>query len=107
MGFGEYDGTLDSAEKHIGKVAGCRGLLPCALSRNGLKLFGEVVGDRLERARNGLLHSGICLGELERKRTQEASPTPHLWRALLQMLKKGKCLFNRVHHSDVRSICQH
>jgi hypothetical protein len=65
VGFGEDDGTLDGAEKRIGKIAGCRGLLPRPLSGDGFKFFGEVVGDRLEHARNGLLHSGICLGKLE------------------------------------------
>ena len=37
MGFGEYDGALDSAKKGIRKFAGCRSLLPGELSRDGLK----------------------------------------------------------------------
>ena len=28
MGFGQYDGTLDKAEKCVGQFAGCAGLLP-------------------------------------------------------------------------------
>ena len=33
MGFGEYDGTLENAEKRVGKFAGWRRLLPGALCR--------------------------------------------------------------------------
>jgi len=65
MGLGEYDGTLDSAEKGIGKFACRRCLFPGALSRDWLKFFREVIGDRLEHVRNGLLHSGIRIGKLE------------------------------------------
>jgi hypothetical protein len=55
MGFGQYDGTLDNAEKRVGQFAGCPGLLPGAPSRDGLKVLRKVVRDRLEHARNGLL----------------------------------------------------
>jgi hypothetical protein len=92
MGFGEYNGTLENAQKRIGELVGCRRLLPGALSRN-----------RLEHARNGFLYSGIRIGKLKREGTQQASSTPNLWRALLQMLKKGKCLFNWIRNSNVGS----
>ena len=63
MGFGEYDGTLENAQKRIGEFAGWRRLLSGALSRDWLKFLREVVRDRLEHARNGLLHSGIRIGK--------------------------------------------
>ena len=107
MGFGEYDGTLDNAEKRIGESAGLRCLLAGALIGDWLEFLREVVRKRLEHARNDLLHSGICIGKLHREGTQQASSAPKLWRAFLQMLKKGKSLFNRVHNSGVRSTCQH
>ena len=99
MGFGEYDGTLDNAEKRIGESAGLRCLLPGALIGDWLEFLREVVRKRLEHARNDLLHPGICIGKLHREGTQQASSAPKLWRAFLQMLKKGKSLFNRVRNS--------
>ena len=63
MGFGEYDGALDSAKQGIGKFARRRSLLPGELRRDGLKFFREVVGERLEHARDGFLHAGIRLGD--------------------------------------------
>ena len=107
MGFGEYDGALDSAKKGIRKFAGCRSLLPGELSRDGLKFFREVVRDRLEHARDGFLHAGIRLRELLREDTQKAPATPKLRRALLQMLEKGKRLFNRIRDPDMRSVRQY
>ena len=107
MGFGEYEGALDSAKQGIGKFAGCRSLIPGELSRDGLKLFREVVGDRLEHARDGFLHAGICLSEFLREDTQKAPATPKLGRALLQMLEKGKRLFNRIRDPGVRSVRQY
>ena len=56
MGLGQYDGTLDNAEKRVSQFAGCPGLLPGALSRDGLEVLRKVVRDGLEHARNGLLH---------------------------------------------------
>src|SRR5262245_35027775 len=104
MGFGEYGGALDSAEKGIRKFAGCWSLLAGELSRDGLKLFREVARDRLEHARDGFLHAGIRLGEFLRENTQKAPAIPKLRRAFLQMLEKGKRLFNRIRNSDVRSV---
>src|SRR5580698_5603425 len=107
MSFSEYDATLDNAEKRIGEFAGFRCLLPGALICDWFEFLGEVVRNRLEHARNNLLHSGICICKLHREGTQQASSAPKLWRAFLQMLKKGESLFNRVRNSDVRSACQH
>jgi hypothetical protein len=67
MGFGEYDGTLNNAEKRIVEFAGRRRLLPGAPSRDWLKVLRKVVRDRLEHARNYLLRSGIRIGKLQRK----------------------------------------
>ena len=105
MGFGQYDGTLDKAEKRIGEFAGWRRLFPGALSRNGLKVLREVVRDRLEHARNGLLHPGIRISKLQRKGTEQASGAPKVWRAFFQMFQKGKGIFYRVCDSDVRATC--
>ncbi len=105
MGFGQYDGTLDNAEKRVGQFAGCPGLLPGALSRDGLKVLRKVVRDRLEHARNGLLHPGIRISKLQRKGTEQASGAPKVWRAFFQMFQKGKGLFYRVRNSDVRATC--
>ena len=107
MGFGEYDGTLENAQKRIGQSVGLRRLLVGALIGDWLEFLREVVRKRLEHARNDLLHSGIRIGNLHREGTQQASSAPKLWRAFLQMLKKGKSLFNRVHNYGVRSTCQH
>ena len=96
MGFGEYDGTLDNAEKRIGESAGLRCLLAGALIGDWLEFLREVICKRLEHARNDLLHSGIRIGKLQREGTQQASSALKLWRAFLQMLKKAKSLFNRV-----------
>jgi hypothetical protein len=74
MGFGENDGTLNSAKKGIRKFAGCRSLIPGELSRNGLKFFREAVRHRLEHARDGFLHAGIRLGEFLREDPPKGIP---------------------------------
>ena len=103
MGFGQYDGTLDKAEKRVGQFAGCPALLPGAPSRDGLKVLCKVIRDRLEHARNDLLHPRIRISKFQREGTEQASGTPKLWRAFFQMLQKGKGLFYRVRNSDVWS----
>jgi hypothetical protein len=50
MGFGEYDGTLDNAQKRIGEFAGLRCLLVGALIGDWLEFLREVVRKRLEQA---------------------------------------------------------
>ena len=105
MGFGQYDGTLDNAEKRVGQFARCPGLLPGALGRDGLKVLRKVVRDRLAHARNGLLHPGIRLRKLQRKGTEQASGAPKVWRAFFQMFQKGKGLFHRLRKSNVRASC--
>jgi hypothetical protein len=50
MGFGEYDGTLDNAQKRIGEFAGFRCLLVGALIGDWLEFLREVVRKRLEQA---------------------------------------------------------
>ena len=107
MGFREYEGALDSAKKGIRKFAGRRSLLRGELSRDGLKFFREVVRDCLEHARDRFLHAGVRLGEFLREDTQKAPATPKLRRALLQMLEKGKRLFNRIREPNVRSASQY
>src|SRR5205823_3456564 len=91
MGFGQNDGTLEKAKQRVGQFAGGRRLLAGALSRDeGLELLREVVRDRLEHARHGLLHAGIRVGKLQRKGPQQAASAPKLRSALFQMLQEGK-----------------
>ena len=72
MGFGEYDGTLDKAEKRVGQFTGCPAMLPAALIRDGLKVLREVVRYRLEHARNDFPHPRIRISKLQREGTEQA-----------------------------------
>ena len=105
MGFGQYDGTLDKAEQRVRQFAGCPGLLPGALNRDGLEVLRKVVSDRLEHSRDGLLHPGIRISKLQRKGTEQTSGAPKVWRTFFQMFQKGKGLFYRVRNSDVGATC--
>ena len=82
-----------------------RGPASRALSRDGLKVLRKVVRDRLEHARNDLLHPRIRISKLQRKGTEQASGAPKVWRAFFQMFQKGKGIFYRVCDSDARATC--